>query len=356
MTRTGICSLSVLLLLVLSGRPLPAADAGQPPLNFQEIFDLVRAHLDSADEAELNSIAARALISALAPKVSLVSGDETSAGSAEPPLIGKSNLFEGGIAYVRIGRVGEGLAKAVREACEHSIGTNKLHGVVLDLRYAGGKDYAEAAATTDVFLKKERPLLDWGSGMVRSKEKTDAIAAPVAVLVNRETARAAEALAAVLRETGTGLILGRATAGQAMMAEEYPLKNGERLRIATTPIHLGNGTVLSADGVKPDIAVQVSPLDERLYFADPFKEIPETNDIAAASLSLTNAANGTNRTRRIRFNEAELVRERKEGFNPDLDLAAGAGREHETPVVRDPALARALDILKGLAVVRQSRS
>jgi len=34
----------------------------------------------------------------------------------------------------------------------------------------------------------------------------------VAILVNRQTAGAAEALAAVLRETGAGLVLGTSTA------------------------------------------------------------------------------------------------------------------------------------------------
>jgi len=337
-------------------RSLVAAEPEPPPLNFQEIYDLVRAHLGGIDEAKLNSIAAQGLISALSPKVSLVGPEESSGGSGADPVIAKSNLFDQGIAYVRVGRVGEGLAKSVREACARTIGTNKLNGVVLDLRYARGKDYSEVAATADLFIKKERPLLDWGTGMVRSKEKTDAIAAPVAVLVNHDTKRAAEALAAVLREAGAGLILGRPTAGQAMMAEEYPLKNGERLRIATAPIHLANGKVLSSDGVEPDITVQVSPQDERAYFADAYKLIPGTNGTGMASLSLTNESNGTNPLRRIRLNEAELVRERKEGLNPDLDLAAEAAPAPDKPVVRDPVLARALDLLKGLAVVRQSRS
>ena len=136
--------------------------------------------------------------------------------------------------------------------------TNKLDGVILDLRYAAGDDYASAAATAELFVKKEQPLLNWGNGMVRSKDKSDAISLPVAVLVNRQTAGAAEALAAVLRETGAGLILGSRTAGQAMIAQEFPLKNGERLRIATAPIQLGDGSTLSEQGLKPDIAVEVA--------------------------------------------------------------------------------------------------
>jgi len=199
-------------------------------------------------------------------------------------------------------------------------------------------------------------LLNWGSGMVRSKEKTDAITLPVAVLVNRQTAGAAEALAGAMRETGTGLILGGKTAGQAMVAQEFPLKNGERLRIATAPIQLGDGAAMPEQGLKPDITVEVSPQDERAYYADAFKMMEKTNLVASAAGSASGAGNGTNRViRRPRFNEAELVRERREGVS-EADMTALAAPEPEKPVVRDPTLARALDLLRGLALVRESRN
>ena len=54
--------------------------------------------------------------------------------------------------------------------------------------------------------------------------------------------------------------------------------------------------------------------------------------------------------------EADLVRERREGLTLDSDTNNGLERESDAAVVHDPALARALDLLKGLAVVHQSRS
>ena len=177
------------------------------------------------------------------------------------------------------------------------------------------------------------------------------------MVVNRETSGAAEALAALFRETGCGLILGARTAGQAMITKDFPLKNGERLRIATAQVRLGDGSALPATGVKPDITVEVSPEDERSYYADAFSSAGRTGLLADTSLSLTNPPTGTNRnSRRARFNEAELVRERREGISLDADPSNRPEAEAERPVVRDPALARALDLLKGLAVVRQSRS
>jgi hypothetical protein len=40
----------------------------------------------------------------------------------------------------------------------------------------------------------------------------------------------------------------------------------------------------------------------------------------------------------------------------ESDLTALRVREPEKPLVQDPALARALDLLRGLALVRQPRS
>ena len=352
-------SLLALLLLCAGVQPLlrtdtRAEDSAGP--EFKEVYDLLRAHLAGMSEAQLNQAAVRALVTGLGPRVSLLTNEAAAKPQPEAPVVSKSNVFDNQIAYVRVERVADGLANAVREACKTLGATNKLTGLVLDLRYAAGDDYATAAAVADVFTKKDQPLLNWGNGMVRSKEKGDAVTLPVAVLVNHRTAGAAEALAAMLRETGAGLVLGSNTAGRAMIAQEFPLKNGDRLRIATEPIQLADGSTMSVQGLKPDIRVEVSSAEERAFYADAYKVLSRAEPLAAAGLSLTNSASSTNRAaRRPRMNEAELVRERREGIS-EADVTALREREPEKPVVSDPVLARALDLLKGLAVVRQSHS
>ncbi len=358
MMRNGILSLLAGLLAAFAGQAGLRAQTNSEPASapdFKEVYEAVRAHMSGISEADLNRAAVQGLVSALGPKVLLLATGAKAQSPAESPLVSRSVLVDGEIAYVRVARVSEGLAGAVRENCQKVSLTNKLKGVVLDLRYASGDDYAAAAATADLFVKKELPLLDWGKGLVRSKAKDDAISVPVAVLVNRATAGAAEALAAAMRETGAGLVLGGKTAGQAMIAQDFPLKNGDRLRIATAAVQLGDGSPMSWQGLKPDITVEVSAEEERAYYADPFKSPGRGEVSAGTALSLTNAAGVTNRPmRRPRFNEAELVRERREGLS-EADLTGAREREPDRPVVQDPALARALDLLKGLAVVRQSR-
>jgi len=259
MIRLGFGSLLAGLVLVNAFSSSSLADTKDEAPDFKEVFELVKSHVSGLNEDDLNRAAVQGLLSALGSKVWLVTNSTSGKGpGTEARPLMASTVYDGEIGYLRVGRVDDGLARAIRDSCKELGSTNKLKGLVLDLRYAAGDDYAGAAGTADLFLKKERPLLNWGNGVVTSHEKEDAITLPVAILVNRQTAGAAEALAAVLRETGAGLVLGSPTAGQAMIAQEFPLKNGERLRIAPAPVQLANGSSLSSSGLKPNIAVEVT--------------------------------------------------------------------------------------------------
>lgn len=351
MTRFGTSLILAAFISLAARLSAPAQTNGGSP-GFQEVYDLIRQHAVGVSEAELNRAAVQGLISALAPKVSLVTNDASGRALPDNRLITQKKFFEGDIAYFRIERVSPGLAEAVNRSYQELSSTNKVSGVVLDFRYSDGSDYEAAAHTADLFINKKQPLLNWNGRMLFSHEKTNAISVPVAILVNHETAGAPEALAAMLREAGAGMIIGSRTAGQAMLTEDFPIGNGERLRIESAPITLGDGSRLSTEGLKPDIDVTVSPGSERSFYADAFLVVPNTNAVANAS---TNLAGETGEAiERVPFNEAELVREHNAGENPDEETAQRPP-EPKVPVVSDPPLARALDLLKGLAVVRQNR-
>ncbi|HEX7469788.1 MAG TPA: S41 family peptidase [Verrucomicrobiae bacterium] len=323
--------------------------------DFNEVYELVRTNLAGTGDLDLNRTTVESLLSALRPRVSLAA-DETGTNTPVRATLVSFNLFENDIAYLRAGKIQAGLDDQIRNAYAQLAGTNKLTGVVLDLRYAEGEDYPEVVAVANVFVAKVQPLLDWGNGMMNSSGDKNVITPPVMVLVNHETTGAPEILAAALRKTGSALILGSTTAGGAMVFQEFRLKSGQRLRIATAPVKLGDGTALSAQGVKPDIEVAVSAEDERAYYADAFKAIPKTNQLAAIGNVLTNEINGDERsTQHMRVNEAELVRQRlKDTGMEKLDLPARPP-EPQIPQVKDPVLVRALDLLKGLAIVRGAK-
>jgi hypothetical protein len=338
---------------------LAGAASTAPTPKFDEVFKVLSTNLGGVSAADLDRAAVEGLIAQLGPRVTLVDGSSHNQFGSTAAPVASWRVFDGAFAYLRVADVSGNLPAAFRSTFRQMTETNKIKGLVLDLRFAGGTDYEAAAKVADCFLNGEHPLLDWHSGSAHSTKKADAIQVPVTILVNCKTTGAAEALAAVLREENVGLILGSATAGQASLYKEFPLSNGEELRVAVASVSLSGGKVL-AQGVVPDVAINASLEDQRAQLQDPYLELHSdvasatatTNKPAAVAKTAT-ATNGTPRPAR-RFNEAELVREHQAGEDGEGNEIAGAPAP-VVPVIADTVLSRALDLLKGLSIVQPNR-
>ncbi|MBI3192805.1 MAG: hypothetical protein HYZ36_09080, partial [Pedosphaera parvula] len=305
---------SILLAVLVAATLLPArlnaADTNAGP-SFQEVYSLVRSNLTGVDEAELDQIALEGLLSQLQGKVAIVTNvPPAEAGDPNAPLVSTNRVFEGVYGYLRVDRVNAGLADQFKTVFQQLNSSNKLSGLVLDLRFAAGKDYASAMAVADQFVQTEKAVLMVGDTTLRSSTKDNPIRLPVAVLVNQKTKGAAEALAGVLRRNNVALIIGGKTAGDVVMFQEFPLSNGRRLRVASSLVRYGDGQTLPSKGIKPDIMVDVSPDTEKAYLEDPYK-------LVGGSPTLFAADSGTNRPAPRLINEAELVRRHREGLSSD---------------------------------------
>jgi hypothetical protein len=311
------CAIAGGVLLTGSTR---ATDTNATP-DFKEVYQLLRDNLPGATDENLNRAAVDGLLGKFPGKVSFAGGSmEISSTNA---ALNKSLMLEDDVAYLRVGRVEGNLAGGLAAAYRALAATNKIVGAVLDLRFASGDDFA--SATT----------------MAKSIK---ALANPLAVLVNVETRDAAEALAAALRETGAGLIIGAATAGESAAFKELPLQNGGRLRIATTaePSH---------GSVKPDITVPVTANDERAFLENPYAA-PAT---LAAGSAMKNATNDF-MPFLDHISEADLVRAKIKDGTEDETTVTAHPAERQRPFLRDPALSRAVDLIKGLAALHQAHS
>lgn len=324
------------------------ADSGTSP-DFQEVRSVLLEHLAGTTEAQLNQAAVKGLLGELKGRVTLLS-DSDGPATNSLTLLASERLFDSEIGYVRVRNVGGGLDEAIASAATRLADTNKLVGLVLDLRYAKGEDYVAAANAVDLFLPDEVPLLNAGKGLVRSKKKDNAMKLPVVALVNHETTAAAEALAAMLRQTGVGLLIGSTTAGRAGVTADYELSTGQSLRVVTAPVQLGDAKPVPASGVVPDVEIETRPSEEAVYYDDPYANLDRSSN---GESKLATADGEGVISKRVRVTEADLVREKR--GDGDLETLAGARAtsEERPPKVSDPALARAIDLLKGLSVVRQ---
>lgn len=327
------------LFVLATGGKLLAATPGPP--QFREVFEIIRTNLGGMKPDAVERAALKALLSQLDGQVVI---EDQPAATASPtgPVVSKSAVFDEAYGYVRVSHVGPKLDEALASEFKKLGGAGKLKGLTLDLRYAAGTDQKAAARAADRFLAAERMLLTVDGETLRSTTKTNAIQLPTAILVNRQTGGAAEVLAALLRQNNVGLLIGTATTGGARQFKDFTLSTGQRLRVATGETKLGDGLAMPATGLRPDIAIAVNAEDERSFFAEPYKTVSP-----AIVASATKKAGGS----LARLTEAELVRRMKAGQDLDSELLVSTPVS-ATPLVRDPALARALDLLKGLSVVR----
>jgi len=337
--------------VVLSAPNTRAAGTAAAP-DFKEFQQVVREHLAGATDESVNKAAVDGLLVALKGRVMVITNTEVKSTNTAP-LVSRQSVFDSTIGYVRISQVEEGLAGAIERQVNEMGVSNKLSGLILDLRYAAGADYTASAKAVDLFLKTEMPLLNAGKGLVNSQEKTNAIRLPVVALVNGETGAAAEAVAAVLRQTGAGLVIGGRTAGRAGVTTDFKLSSGQTLRIVTAPVQLGDAKPIPSTGVVPDIEVAVKADDEKDFYADSFGGTVKQGILGKGASTNTTAVARSGK--RVRVTEADLVKEKRGDGDFEAITNARVKSEVEVPVIQDPALARAVDLLKGLAVVRQGK-
>lgn len=83
---------------------------------------------------------------------------------------------------------------------------------------------------------------------------------PVAVLVNENSASAAELLTAAIKDTGKGTVVGKNTYGKGVVQTTFPFKDGSAVKLTTSKYYTPKGVCIDGVGVAPDVEVD-NPTD-----------------------------------------------------------------------------------------------
>jgi hypothetical protein len=353
--------ISTLLVVVLGVAAVSAAESAAKPAAPLDLSDLpaVKAalqehYLDPAalSDKKLNEAATRGVLGHLGLGVKLLDAKSVAAkkGAAD---IAKTEMFGDEIFYVRLGKLSHETSKAL-DAALKAVPCEKLNGIILDLRFVAGSDYADAAEVAGRFVTKGATLfaVKGAKREARSFSATcekPCLVTPLIVLVNRETVGSAEALAAVFDNQERAAIIGNTTAGDAVERVELPVAGGRRLTLAVAEVVMPDGKKIFPRGLEPDVPVKVDIAVERRSLLG-----PDAQKNLRASLEP--------KVIKHRINEAELVRSHDTGNGkPEGKKPAAPPEEKETrnenakvEQPTDVALSRALDILKGLRILRRS--
>jgi carboxyl-terminal processing protease len=162
----------------------------------------------------------------------------------------------------------EGIHGQVAQALE-SLLAQHIKAVALDLRDNGGGLVTEAQLVASMFLARGSIVTTRGrtqpSVTISATGNPIAPTLPMAVLVNGDSASAAEIVTGALQDHHRAVIVGTRTYGKGVFQEIRPLSNGGALDITVGQYFLPNGKNLGASGLRrgagitPDVVVTAGP-------------------------------------------------------------------------------------------------
>lgn len=139
--------------------------------------------------------------------------------------------------------------------------------IVLDLRHNGGGLLDEGVAVSSLFV--QRGLIVSTRGRTKPTENHYALGGaidsrvPVAVLVDGDTASAAEITAGALRDHRRATVVGTKTFGKGVFQEIEPLSNHGELKLTVGSYYLPDDENLAGHGIEPAVRVQDDPSTPR---------------------------------------------------------------------------------------------
>jgi carboxyl-terminal processing protease len=160
------------------------------------------------------------------------------------------------LGYLQMASFTDGVHGAVA-AQVRRLRRHGAEGLVLDLRGDGGGLLDEAVLTASVFLPKGETVVS-----TRSRSEGDALyktkggnlpSLPIVVLIDRNTASAAEILTAALADDAGARTVGTRSYGKGVFQQEVSLSNGGALKLTVGEYFTPMGVNLAGKGIHPDV-------------------------------------------------------------------------------------------------------
>jgi carboxyl-terminal processing protease len=160
------------------------------------------------------------------------------------------------LGYVRLTSFSNGASVALRKAVSR-VRKRGAEGFVLDLRANGGGLLPEAVLTSSLFIPEGEVVVETSSrtqgGRTYKAVGGDLDPPPMVVLVDRDTASAAEILAAALQTDNGDPVVGTRTFGKGVFQQVINLDNGGALDLTVGEFLTADGVSLAGEGLKPDV-------------------------------------------------------------------------------------------------------
>ena len=161
-------------------------------------------------------------------------------------------MIDDKIGLIKLSGFTEDAGREVRDALTKLKENPSLEGVVLDLRGNPGGLLREAINIVNVFVDKGIDIVST-KGKVKEWDKTYKsmnnpvdLSLPVAVLVNRSSASAAEIVSGSLQDLDRAVVIGQRSFGKGLVQTSRPLTYNTQIKITTSKYYIPSGRCIQA--------------------------------------------------------------------------------------------------------------
>ncbi len=207
-------------------------------------------------------------------------------------------LLQPGRALVRIEHFQrhtvEELDKVLRDL--EAEGGEPLAAIILDLRGDPGGLLDEAVGVVDLFVKEGTIVRTVGrDGQVleahEARDSGQEYTARLVVLVDQQSASAAEIVAGALQDLHRATLVGTRTYGKGSVQQVYEFEDGSAMKLTVARYVLPSGrTIADRQGLEPDVPVNATPDDAAARLRRRIGELAIPDDERAALLADLDAA------------------------------------------------------------------
>ena len=179
-----------------------------------------------------------------------------------------ARVIDGATGYIQIAEFSDHTGEQFDEALNQLL-KKGIDGLIIDLRNNPGGLLDSAVDVAEPFFRKGE-LIVYTQGRKPADQENylsdtdgEPLKLPVAVLINGDTASAAEIVAGALKDAGRAVIVGERSYGKGSVQTIFKLKNGEGLRLTTAHYFTPSGVKINAHGVSPQVEVVMTPEEDR---------------------------------------------------------------------------------------------
>jgi carboxyl-terminal processing protease len=160
-------------------------------------------------------------------------------------------MLKPGVGYVRLSQFNETTDREIADALK-VLGANSLDGLVLDMRNNPGGLLNEAVAVGDMFLEKNQLIVSYHGRSAPERRfyairGNQGITVPLVILVNNNSASAAEIVTGAVQDHDRGLVVGETTFGKGLVQTVTPLSENTGLALTTARYYTPSGRLIQRD-------------------------------------------------------------------------------------------------------------